>query len=93
MNDLINGSFELLGGFAICQSIFRVIKDKSVKGVSVPHVAFFSLWGFWNLYYYPTLGQMLSFWRGIMAKIFSGDDSIEMWAEVAHEATVKAAKK
>ena len=65
MNDIINGSFELLGGLAICQSIFRVIKDKSVKGVSVPHVAFFSFWGLWNLYYYPSLGQMVSFWGGI----------------------------
>ena len=67
--DLVNGSFECLGGFAILQSIRRVLKDKQVKGVSVLHVAFFSLWGFWNLYYYPSLGQSLSFWGGVLVTV------------------------
>ncbi len=64
--DLINGSFELLGGVVILLSIRRVLKDKKVAGVSWPHVAFFAAWGFWNLFYYPHLGQWLSFAGGLL---------------------------
>lgn len=63
--DIINGSFELLGGVAILAHCFKVIKDKEVKGVSYPSVIFFTLWGTWNLYYYPHLNQWMSFLGGI----------------------------
>ena len=63
--DLFNGMFEMLGGFIICLSIRKLYVDKRVAGVSWLHVAFFSTWGFWNLYYYPSLGQWWSFWGGI----------------------------
>lgn len=58
--DIINGSFELLGGFFILLSILRLYKDKKVRGVSVVHVAFFWAWGVWNVFYYPHLGQLAS---------------------------------
>jgi len=63
--DLINAIFELGGGFFILLHCKAVFKDKAVAGVSVLAVIFFSLWGFWNLYYYPSLNQMLSFYSGI----------------------------
>jgi len=63
--DFINGIFELFGGVAISFSIAKVLKDKKVKGVSLIPVVFFTTWGFWNLYYYPSLGQSVSFWAGI----------------------------
>jgi hypothetical protein len=31
-----------------------------VRGTSLLTVLFFTLWGGWNLYYYPSLGQTLS---------------------------------
>lgn len=65
MFDLINGSFELLGALPICLSIRRLYLDGQVKGISVIHVTFFTLWGFWNLFYYPHLDQWLSFWGGV----------------------------
>ena len=58
--DGLNGAFEVLGGFFILPSIFRLWRDKSVKGVSVIHIFYFSAWGYWNLYYYPHLNQWFS---------------------------------
>lgn len=62
--DLLNGSFELGGGVLLFLNCLRLQHDKIVKGVSVPVTAFFMLWGFWNLYYYPHLDQWLSFTGG-----------------------------
>ena len=67
--DFINGSFELLAGFFIFKHCLCVLKDKQVKGVSLLAVLFFTLWGFWNLFYYPHLDQMLSFYGGIFVVI------------------------
>jgi hypothetical protein len=30
------------------------------------HVAFFSSWGYWNLFFYPALDQWLSFVGGLL---------------------------
>jgi len=65
MADAINGTFEILGSFFILMSVIKLHKDKQVKGVDWKHVAFFTLWGVWNLHYYPTLNQRLSFYGGI----------------------------
>ena len=64
--DAINGAYELIGGCFLLHSCFRLLKDKEVKGVSIPSIAFFTSWGFWNLYYYPTLNQWMSFCGGIL---------------------------
>ncbi len=66
MNDVVNGIFEVIGGVLLvinCRSLFR---DKTLKGVSVWPAVFFTAWGYWNLYYYPSLGQWVSFWGGIV---------------------------
>lgn len=63
--DIVNGIFELLGAPFTLLSILRLHKDKSVKGVSWIPIAFFSSWGFWNLFYYPCLGQWYSFFGGL----------------------------
>lgn len=64
--DLINGMFEVLAGFMILNHCRILYKDKQVKGVSILSTVFFSLWGFWNLYYYPALDQWISFVCGIL---------------------------
>lgn len=64
-NDLINGLFELISGLLCFINIFRLIKDKDIKGISWIPTTFFTLWGAWNLYYYPSLGQTLSFIGGL----------------------------
>jgi len=64
--DLINGLFEILGAPFIIFSIVNLYKAKEVKGISWVHAAFITLWGFWNLYYYPQLDQWISFVGAIM---------------------------
>jgi hypothetical protein len=63
--DLINGAFESSGAIFISLSIIKLWRDKRVRGVSWIHAGFFSAWGYWNLFYYPHLGQWLSFFGGI----------------------------
>ena len=63
--DAINGSFELLGAPFILVSVIKLYREKIVRGVSWTTVLFFTSWGLWNLYYYPHLGQWLSFAGGL----------------------------
>lgn len=63
--DYVNGAFEILGAVAILGHVRRVLKDKAVAGVSIMASVFFASWGFWNLYYYPHLGQWASFTGGV----------------------------
>lgn len=65
MNDLINGLLEAWGGLFIGLSCWKLYQDKKVRGVSVWHFGFFMVWGLWNLYYYPSLGQWTSFVGGV----------------------------
>jgi hypothetical protein len=67
--DLINGSFEFIGAFFTWINAYKLWKDKVVMGVYWPVTAFFSIWGIWNLIYYPSLNQMWSFYGGIILVI------------------------
>jgi hypothetical protein len=58
--DKINGGFEFVGGFFIILHILQVVHDQSVAGVNIYAVAFFTLWGYWNLYYYKSIKQRWS---------------------------------
>lgn len=64
--DLINGLFELVGGYFTWMNAWILFKAKETKGVYWPTWMFFSVWGLWNLYYYPALGQNFSFYAGII---------------------------
>jgi uncharacterized membrane protein YfcA len=66
MNDMINGIFELIGGLLLVLNCIRLHESKKVVGVSTLPVIFFSSWGLWNLYYYPSLGQWFSFFGGVL---------------------------
>lgn len=63
--DIINALFEGIGGLLIWVNVYRLYKDKRVSGVSLAPTAFFTVWGLWNLYFYPTLGAWWSFLGGI----------------------------
>ena len=69
MQDLTNAVFELGGGLLIFLNCLKLYKDKEVKGISIGVVGFFTLWGCWNLYYYPFLNQWLSFAGGLLIVI------------------------
>jgi hypothetical protein len=64
--DLVNALFELGGGLFVLNHCRAVLRDKAVAGVSTVSAAFFALWGFWNLYYYPHLEQWFSFTAGVL---------------------------
>ena len=63
--DAINGAFELASGFFLWNNVRILVKQRSIRGVSILTTAAFTLWGFWNLFYYPHLGQWLSFVGGL----------------------------
>lgn len=63
--DLINGAFELTGGVVCWLNVRRLLRDRRVQGVDWRVSAFFSAWGFWNLFYYPSLSQWASFAGGV----------------------------
>jgi hypothetical protein len=58
--DTINALFEAGGAAAIWKSVFVLRHDRQVKGVYWPASIFYSLWGLWNLVYYPSLSQWWS---------------------------------
>lgn len=64
--DNINGLFELLGGVFVMLHCLRLYKDKKVKGISLVAIAYFALWGIWNIYYYPFLEQ----WASLIGSLF-----------------------
>lgn len=59
-NDIINASFELGGGLMVIPSILNIMKTKSADGIATSTITFFTLWGIWNVYYYPAMEQPLS---------------------------------
>ncbi len=63
--DLINGSFETLGCLFVLKHCSALWKSKQARGVSLISTIYFTLWGFWNIWYYPHLDQWLSFTGGI----------------------------
>jgi len=63
--DLINGGFEALAGFFVLNHCRVLYAQKAVRGVSAISTSYFTLWGIWNLYYYPALNQPISFFGGL----------------------------
>ncbi len=63
--DVVNALFEFSGTGFIGVSVRRASKEKAVAGVSWISPAFFFVWGLWNLFYYPSLGQWWSFAGGV----------------------------
>lgn len=63
--DLINSGFEASAGFFVLNHCRVLMREKAVRGLSVVSIIFFSMWGIWNIVYYPSLGQWFSFCGGI----------------------------
>lgn len=67
--DFVNGAFEFLGAFAVWANVVVLSRDKHVRGVSCLTQVFFTLWGIWNIYYYPHLEQWVSFLGGFQLAV------------------------
>lgn len=66
MNDALNAIFELTGALFVWGNVVRLRRDREVRGVYWPTMGFFAAWGFWNLWYYPSLDQWFSFAAGLL---------------------------
>ena len=64
IGDLVNGSLEFFSALLVLWNVRQLYKDKMLRGISIVPTLFFDAWGFWNLYYYPSLDQWLSFTGG-----------------------------
>jgi uncharacterized membrane protein YqgA involved in biofilm formation len=64
-HDTINACFEGGGALFLCMNVRRLLKDKSVKGVSLVPSLWWTAWGFWNIYFYAAVACAASFWAGI----------------------------
>lgn len=93
--DIINGSFETAGAVCCWSNVRAYAKARTVKGVYWPTTLFFSIWGLWNLLYYPSLGQWYSTVAG--ALLTGGNLAWVLWVlwdkvrarNVLHEAAPK----
>lgn len=65
-DDIINGLIELVGAGFTWRNAWELWKARELRGVYWPTSLFFTIWGAWNLYYYPSLGQWFSFYAGIL---------------------------
>lgn len=63
--DAVNGVFELLSGAVVLLNIRRLARDRVIHGIDWRVTGFFTAWGMWNLFYYPSLEQWLSFVGGL----------------------------
>lgn len=72
--DTINGVFEFVGGLFAFYNCYTLFKDKQVKGISLTAASFFTIWAWWNMYYYRVLTQDCSFiaaiWMAIPSTIW-----------------------
>lgn len=58
--DLTNAFFEMFGAVLSSTSIFALLKEKEVRGVSIWPSVFFITWGFQNLFFYKIVNQPIS---------------------------------
>lgn len=63
--DNMNGLFEFCSGFFILLHCLKMYQEDGVQGVSFLAAAYFTIWSYWNLHYYPHLKQERSFAGGI----------------------------
>lgn len=87
--DIINGLFEILGFAFILPSILLLYRQKQVRGISPTHVAFFSAWGYWNLLYYPSLGQ----WASTVGAVFLALANTTYWVMLVYYKRKEAARE
>ncbi len=64
--DTVNATFQGVAALLVWHHVWMLRKDKAVAGISIPATCMMLLWSFWNMYYYPSLGQWWSFSTSII---------------------------
>lgn len=67
--DEINAVFECFALFVLIGNTRQLYKDKQVRGISWPPFALYAVWGFWNMFFYPFVGQWISMYVGLLVLI------------------------
>lgn len=70
--DAINGLFGFSGSAMIWWNVRALLRDREIKGAHWAPTVLFFLWGIWNLFYYPHLGQWASFAGGCSISLANG---------------------
>jgi hypothetical protein len=70
--DTINGAFEFAGALAGIWNIIVLCRHKKVRGFAPLAYIYFTVWGAWNCFYYPHLGQWFSLAGTIAITISNG---------------------
>lgn len=77
--DIANGIFEAGLSYFLFRNLMALRRDKTVRGVYIPTTIWTTAWGFWNLYYYPSLEQWASFWGGVAVVSFNAIWLAHVW--------------
>jgi hypothetical protein len=64
--DLVNGIFEFGIAIPLSKGVMILRTDKVIKGFYWPTICWTTVWGLWNLYYYPHLDQWMSLTGGLV---------------------------
>ncbi len=64
--DIVNALYEAGASIAVLNHCRVLSAQKKVHGMSIASVVFFTSWGFWNMYYYHSLGQTFSWAAGFL---------------------------
>lgn len=59
--DAVNGLLEFVGALMLAMNVVAGRRNKQIKGIHWAPTVFFTTWSVWNLYFYPSLDQWLSF--------------------------------
>lgn len=74
-------------------NVVALYRAKQVRGVNVWATVFFTAWGVWNLYYYPSLGQWWSFAGGVAIVVVNAVWVAMAWTYSRREAWALGLKK
>ena len=83
--DIINATFEFAASLAVLANVLKLHEDKQVRGINLKSIFFFWLWGVWNMYYYPGLGQSFSFYAGLFVMLFNTVWLVQSWYYLKQE--------
>lgn len=64
--DITNSVFESCGAICTWLNVRKLLKDKLVRGVDWRLWIFYTLWGLWNILFYPINGFWFSWAAGIV---------------------------
>ncbi len=66
LQDMGNAFFQVAGGCMVWLNVRQLWLHKHVRGIHWLSTCVYTVWGFWNLYFYSHLSLWASFWGGML---------------------------